>query len=59
MIIYDIIFSAGDFMKRCSIKSIVIMVFGLTLMFLGASRGETDTVLEKAIRICLECIGVG
>lgn len=46
-------------MKRCSIKSIVIMVFGLTLMFIGASRGETDTVLEKAIRICLECIGVG
>ena len=25
----------------------------------GVLRGETEIVLRKAVRICLECIGVG
>ena len=25
----------------------------------GALRGETESVLRTAVRICLECIGVG
>lgn len=28
------------------------------LIVLGISRGEMDVVLKKAVRICLECIGV-
>ena len=27
-------------------------------IFIGMSRGEVSIVLRKAIRICLECIGV-
>lgn len=35
------------------------LVIGLTLMIFGAARGEAAVVLAKAIRICLECIGIG
>ena len=31
----------------------------LVFIALGISRGDTAVVLRKAIRICLECIGVG
>lgn len=35
-------------------------VFALAAVFiaLGIFRGEVDVVLKKAVRICLECIGV-
>ncbi len=33
----------------------------MSLLFLawGMARGETEIVLQKAVRICLECIGLG
>ncbi|MGE5560917.1 MAG: CD1871A family CXXC motif-containing protein [Chloroflexota bacterium] len=35
------------------------MVAGLILMALGVMRGEVQAVLEKAVRVCLQCIGIG
>ena len=32
---------------------------GLCLMGYGVFRGEMDIVFEKAVRICMECIGLG
>lgn len=38
---------------------IVIAVLGVLMMGYGIYRGEVDVVLAKAVRICLECIGIG
>lgn len=34
-------------------------VLGLAMMGFGIYRGEMHVVLEKAINICMECIGIG
>jgi hypothetical protein len=31
----------------------------LTLMVVGLLLGEYKTVLEKAVTVCLDCIGIG
>lgn len=33
--------------------------FGLALLGFGIWRGEMTVVFAKAVRICLECIGIG
>ena len=35
------------------------VLLGVGFMAFGVSRGEMTVVFEKAIRICLECIGIG
>lgn len=38
-----------------------LLILGLAVVFIGigVARGEHRLVLSKAIRICLECIGIG
>lgn len=36
-----------------------VLVLGAVFIVLGIMRGEQRIVLQKAIRICLECIGIG
>ena len=38
---------------------LLIAAAGLAMMGFGTYRGEAAAVLEKAINICLECIGIG
>ena len=50
-------------MEKRSIRMIhILRALGLlaaaACIALGVSRGEVSIVLRKAIRICLECIGV-
>ncbi|MGF0095904.1 CD1871A family CXXC motif-containing protein [Peptoniphilus sp. SGI.035] len=39
--------------------SYLMLILSIAFIFLGAYRSEVDTVLSKAIRICLECVGIG
>ncbi|MFO3714219.1 CD1871A family CXXC motif-containing protein [Oribacterium sp. P9] len=45
-------------MKK-SVLQLALLVVGVAMLSFGALRGEADTVLAKAIRLCLECVGIG
>lgn len=36
-----------------------LLVLGTAFIVFGIMRGEQRVVLQKAIRVCLECIGIG
>jgi hypothetical protein len=36
-----------------------VFLAGAAFLVLGVYRGEAAVVLQKATRICLECIGIG
>ena len=38
---------------------VVLLVAGAATLCFGAWRGEAATVLSKAIKLCLECVGIG
>ncbi len=38
---------------------IILSLAGMIMVILGIARGEVRVVLSKAIRVCLECIGIG
>ncbi len=42
-----------------TVLQLVLLVVGVAMLSFGALRGEADTVLAKAIRLCLECVGIG
>lgn len=47
-------------MKRKDwIAPVCFLLAGLFTIALGIAREEHQTVLEKAIKICLECMGIG
>ena len=37
----------------------LLMACGVLLIVLGVFRGEAEAVYQKAVHICLECIGIG
>lgn len=36
-----------------------LLLVGTVMLCIGAWRGEAETVLSKAIQLCLECVGIG
>ncbi|MBQ8260728.1 MAG: thioredoxin [Lachnospiraceae bacterium] len=45
--------------KKRRIVRVVALVLGVALLALGFLRGESDVILQKAIFVCYECIGIG
>ena len=38
---------------------LVLTAVGTAFLCIGVASGQATAVLQKAIRICLECIGIG
>ena len=38
---------------------IALLITGIAMLCFGVWRGEADTVFSKAIRLCMECVGIG
>ena len=53
----------GDFLRKQLSKKagvqILFLLLGLAFLVCGVMRGEADTVLNKAIKLCLECVEIG
>ena len=45
--------------ERIPVVGILAAVLGAVMMVYGISRGEMSIVFDKAVRICMECIGIG
>ena len=41
------------------ILCVSLLILGIAMIILGVFRGEAETVFEKAVRICMECIVIG
>ncbi len=37
----------------------MILFLSVGMIYYGYNNGEVKVVLDKAIRICMECIGIG
>ena len=49
-----------DFWKRCKAHGWILgTAVGFLFLFIGASLGQLQTIWQKAVMICLECIGIG
>lgn len=44
---------------RKTAVQVLLLVAGVSMLCFGVWRGEAATVLSKAIKLCLECVGIG
>ena len=44
---------------RKKLAQIGLLIAAVLMICFGVWRGEADTVFSKAIRLCMECVGIG
>lgn len=45
--------------KARNMITAALLAVSIALVVAGVMTGEPDTVLNKAINVCMECIGIG
>ena len=45
--------------QRKRLLQSVLLAAAVLMIDFGVWRGEADTVFSKAIRLCMECVGIG
>ena len=48
-----------QYLRARNILRIVLFLAAVIMLAIGISNGEVQTVFQKAVNICLECIGIG
>lgn len=43
--------------KKAAVQ--VLLLAGIAMLIFGIWREEAQTVFSKAIRLCMECVGIG
>ena len=46
-------------MKKKRAAQLLLAACGLASLVLGVAQGGYQTTMAKAVRICMECIGIG
>lgn len=46
-------------MHKKTAARLILLLMGAAFILCGVMRGEHGVVLSKAVRICLECVGIG
>lgn len=42
-----------------TMMQVLLLLLGGAMVLFGVWRGEAGVVLSKAIRLCMECVGIG
>lgn len=42
-----------------TMTQVLLLLLGGAMVLFGVWRGEAGVVLAKAIRLCMECVGIG
>lgn len=45
--------------SKKALLQIALLVCGMVMIYFGINRGEAAMVLNKAVKLCLECVGIG
>lgn len=46
-------------MNKADLLRLGLLALAILLILAGIFRGEAELVLQKAVNLCMECIGIG